>query len=274
MMPVSSTTTGPKAGTTTATVVSADGTVIGYESIGTGPPVLLVHGATGTRSRWSPVRASLAQHYTVHAMDRRGRGLSAVEAGPYSLRREAEDVVAVAQAVGGDVYVIGHSYGALAVLEAAQLTTAFRRVVLYEPPLPSPGLEIVSPDGWARLKTTSDPREILSSFYRETLHIPEPAIEDLAGKEFPYVAESIAHTAVRELEAIDAFRATERLADITVPVRMLLGTQSPGYFRAATAIVAAQIPGATIAAIQGQGHQAIDYDPQQFVRAVIDFDTH
>jgi pimeloyl-ACP methyl ester carboxylesterase len=79
---------------------------------------------------------------------------------------------------------------------------------------------------------------------------------------------------VRELEAIDAFRATDRLATITVPVRMLLGTQSPGYFRAAAAIVAAQIPGATIVALQGQGHQAIDYDPQQFVRAVIDFDSH
>src|ERR1700760_56737 len=104
IMPVSSTTTGPKAGTTTATVVSADGTVIGYESIGTGPPVLLVHGATGTRRRWSSVRAALAQHYTVHAMARRGGGLSSVEAGPYSLRREAEDVSAVAQAVGGDVY--------------------------------------------------------------------------------------------------------------------------------------------------------------------------
>jgi pimeloyl-ACP methyl ester carboxylesterase len=190
------------------------------------------------------------------------------------LRREAEDVAAVAQAVGGDVYVVGHSYGALAVLEAALLTTAFRRVVLYEPPLPSPGIELVSPGGWASIRTMSDPREILSSFYRETLHIPEPAIEDLAGREFSYVAESIAHTAVRELEAIDAFRATERLATITVPVRMLLGTQSPGYFRAAAAIVAAQIPGATLVALQGQGHQAIDYDPQQFVRAVIDFDSH
>jgi pimeloyl-ACP methyl ester carboxylesterase len=274
MMPVSPTAAGPNSSTTTATAVSTDGTVIGYESIGAGPPVLLVHGSTGTRIRWSPVRASLEQHYTVHSMDRRGRGLSAVEAGPYSLRREAEDVAAVAQAVGGDVYVVGHSYGALAVLEAALLTTAFRRVVLYEPPLRSPGVDIVSPDGWARLKTMSDPREILSSFYRETLHLPEPAIEDLAAREFSYVAESIAHTAVRELVAIDGFQATERFANITVPVRMLLGTQSPGYLRAATATVAAQIPGATIVALQGQGHQAIDYDPQQFVRAVVDFDTH
>jgi pimeloyl-ACP methyl ester carboxylesterase len=53
---------------------------------------------------------------------------------------------------------------------------------------------------------------------------------------------------------------------------MLLGTETPAHFRAATVAVAAQIPGATIVAMQGQGHQGIDYDPQQFVRAVLDFD--
>ena len=40
-----------------ATVVSADKTVIGYESVGAGPPLLLAHGSTGTRARWSSVRA-------------------------------------------------------------------------------------------------------------------------------------------------------------------------------------------------------------------------
>jgi pimeloyl-ACP methyl ester carboxylesterase len=220
----------------------------------------------------------LAQRYTVHAMDRRGRGLSTAEAGPYSLRREAEDVVAVAEAVGGDVYMVGHSYGALAVVEAALITTAFRRVVLYEPPVPSPGVDVVSPEGWAQIKarieTGSDPREILDMFYRETLHLSESAIKDLADREFSYLADSIAYTAVRELAEVSAYHAIERLANINVPVRMLLGTESPAHFGAATAAVAAQIPGATIVAMRGQGHQGIDYDPQQFVRAVVDFDAH
>lgn len=257
-----------------ATVVSVDGTVIGYESVGDGPPLLLVHGSTGTRVRWAPVRAPLAQRYTVHAMDRRGRGLSTAEAGPYNLRREAEDVAAVAEAVGGDVYVVGHSYGALAVLEAALNTAAFRRIVVYEPPLSSPGLNVISPDGWARITTISDPREILKIFYRETLHLGDPVrVKDLSDREFSHLSGSIAHTAVRELAEVRAYRATGRLAAITVPVRLLLGTESPAYLRAATAAVAARIPGATIVAMQGQGHQGIDYDPQQFLQAVLDFDS-
>jgi pimeloyl-ACP methyl ester carboxylesterase len=190
------------------------------------------------------------------------------------LDREAEDVAAVAEAVGGDVYVVGHSYGALAVLEAALITSAFRRITLYEPPIPSPGLNVISPEGWARITTISDPQEILNIFYRETLHLPKSATKDLADREFSQLAGSIAHTAVRELAEVRAYRATERLAAITVPVRLLLGTESPAYLRAATAAVAARISGATIVALQGQGHQAIDYDPQQFVRAVLEFDSN
>lgn len=247
--------------------------MIGYESLGAGPPLLLVHGSTGTRARWSSVTPALAQRYTVHAMDRRGRGLSTAEVEPYSLDREAEDVAAVAEAVGGDVYVVAHSYGALTVLEAALTTSGFRRIMLNEPPLPSPGLNVVSPEGLAQIKTMSDPREILEAFYRETLHLSETAIKDLADREFSYLAGSIAHTAGRELAEASVYHATDLHAKITAPVRMLLGSESPGYFRAATAAVAARIPGATIVRLQGQGHQAIDYDPQQFVRTVLEFDS-
>lgn len=254
-------------------VTSPDGTSIGYESVGAGPPLVLVHGSTGTRARWSSVTPALAARYTVHAMDRRGRGLSTAEVGPYSLNREAEDVAAVAQAVGGNVYVIGHSYGALAVLEAALITTAFRRIMLYEPPLPSPGLDVASPEGLTRITTMSDPRQILEAFYVETLRLPRSAIKELAEHEFPYLADTIGRTAGRELAAARAYRPTERLAQITVPVRMLFGTRSPAYFRAAAATVADLIPNATVAALRGQGHQAVDYDPQQFVRAVLDFDS-
>jgi pimeloyl-ACP methyl ester carboxylesterase len=254
------------------TVNSPDGTVIGYESVGAGAPLVLVHGSTGTLARWGSVTPVLAQRYTVHAMDRRGRGLSAAEVEPYSLDREAEDVAAVAEAAG-DVYVVGHSYGALVVLQAALITSAFRRIMLYEPPILSPGLSVASPEAVAQIRTTSDPREVLEAFYRETLHLSESAIKDLAEREFSYLAGSIGHTAGRELAEVRAYRATERLAAITVPVRLLLGTESPAYLRAATAAVAARIPGATIVALHGQGHQAIDYDPQQFVRAVLEFDS-
>jgi hypothetical protein len=55
---------------------------------------------------------------------------------------------------------------------------------------------------------------------------------------------------------------------------MLLGTETTTYLRAATAALAAQIPNAEVVALQDQAHQAIDLDPDQFVRAVVGFDSN
>jgi pimeloyl-ACP methyl ester carboxylesterase len=48
----------------------------------------------------------------VFAVDRRGRGRSG-DATDYALEREYEDVVAVVEAAGEGVSVLGHSYGGI-----------------------------------------------------------------------------------------------------------------------------------------------------------------
>jgi pimeloyl-ACP methyl ester carboxylesterase len=257
----------------TSTVVSPDGSQIAFESYGDGPAMLLVHGGTATRIRWAPVREKLAARYTVHEMDRRGRGGSTAEVGPYSLAREGQDVAAVAEALGGDVYVVGHSYGALCVIESALVTSAFRRIVLYEPPMPSPGADVMRSELLASMRTMSDPEAILETFYLNALQLPQAAVDALKGTEVWQARVTAAPTIIREIDEVNEFRATDRLAGITAPVRMLLGTESPTYLRAATAAIAAQLPDARVVAVQGQAHQAIDADADQFVRLVFDFDA-
>ena len=41
---------------------------------GTGPPLLLLHGHPQTHAMWHAVAGALAQHFSVVAMDLRGRG--------------------------------------------------------------------------------------------------------------------------------------------------------------------------------------------------------
>lgn len=255
-----------------STAVSVDGSRIGYESSGDGPPMLLVHGTSATHIRWTPVRDQLAKHYAVYEMDRRGRGLSTDEADAYSLQREAEDIAAVAKAIGGDVYVVAHSFGALCTIEAALITSEFRRIVLYEPPRPTPGHNDVSPDIVAQLQAMNDRGQILEAFYRNALRIPQAAIDGMRGTEMWRARLSAAHTIARELDAINAYPATGRPENITVPVRILLGTETTEFLRAASTAFAAEIPGADIALLQGQAHQAIDFDPEQVIRLVLDFD--
>ena len=101
-----------------------------------GPPLVLVHGATADHTAFRVVGPMLATTFTVHAIDRRGRGASG-DTAPYSIEREFEDVAAVADALAAEdraspVDVVGHSYGGRCALGAALLTDAIRRVVSYE----------------------------------------------------------------------------------------------------------------------------------------------
>src|SRR5688500_2040675 len=97
------------------TTASPDGTRIAYWRSGQGPALSLVHGTTADHARWETVLPLLEPHVTVYTMDRRGRGGSG-DAADYRIEDEGADVAAVvaavADATGGPVDVLGHSYGA------------------------------------------------------------------------------------------------------------------------------------------------------------------
>jgi len=236
--------------------------------------MVLVHGGTGDRSRWTPVVDALSAEFTVHAMDRRGRGLSREEMSPYSVQREGEDVAAVVDAAGGGVYLVGHSYGAICSLEAALVTSAVDRMVLYEPPIPTPGHTVFPPGAQERLRAAAsahDPETILQVFFSEVIQLPDTAIDAMKGTPTWAARVNAAPTLVREGDAVEAYRVSDRLRAITAPVRLFLGTESPPYYRPAVEAVAAQLPRADVVAMHGQAHLAIDQDPRQFVAAVLAF---
>jgi pimeloyl-ACP methyl ester carboxylesterase len=88
--------------TSISTVASADGTPIAVECAGAGPSLVIVHGGTGDRTRWTPLFPLLESKFRVCAMDRRAHGASG-DTLPYSLQKEVEDVVAVVAAQPGPV---------------------------------------------------------------------------------------------------------------------------------------------------------------------------
>ena len=124
-------------------VISEDGTPIAVWRSGEGPPLVLLHGAAADHSRWSPVLPALEGRFTVLAVDRRGRGQSG-DPDEYAIEREYEDLVAVVEAAGDGVNVLGHSYGGICALEAALLTDRIRKLIVYEPPM---GFLESPPDG-------------------------------------------------------------------------------------------------------------------------------
>jgi len=215
----------------------------------------------------------LAERYTVHVMDRRGRGLSADRPG-YDIRREGEDVAAVVTAAGRNVFLVGHSYGALCSLEAALVTDAIGRMVLYEPPASPPGHDVAGPELIEALRAAAasqEPERILKTFFRGALHLTDEQIDAMRGTAIWRARLAAAPTIVREIENVEVFDISARLSAITVPVRLLLGTESPAYFRPAAEAIAKELADAEIVPLVGQSHLAINEDPEQFVEKVVSF---
>ncbi|HEV2811785.1 MAG TPA: alpha/beta hydrolase [Solirubrobacteraceae bacterium] len=254
-------------------VISPDGTKLGVERVGSGPPLLAVHGGIGDRTRWTLLKERIADRFTLHLLDRRGRGASTQEStAPYALDREIDDVLAVVDAIGQPVRYLGHSYGALIGLEALARTGAIERSLLYEPPFDTPG-HATAPaavlDRMEALIDGGDREAALELFYRQVLGADPTPFKALPM--WP-VRIAIAHTIVREGRiGLDYACVPERFAAVRAPTRILLGTESPAPFRASASAAAAAIPGCELVLLHGQGHTMIDADPDGFVRQVTDF---
>lgn len=254
--------------------VSRDGTPIAYWHSGDGPALALAHGTTADHTRWETVLPLLEPHRSVHAMDRRGRCASG-DAARYAIEEEAFDVAAVvdaiADATGGPVDVLGHSHGAICALEASLLTTGMRRLVLYEPPVTA-----TTPPGW--LDRLDD---LLAQGRREDVVVtmlvelagltPEELALSRADPSWPGRV-AAAHTVVREVRAVEAYRfEPARFRFLAVPTLLLDGGESPPFMRAATAAVVEGLPGARVVTLAGQAHVAQLTAPELFCSAVLDF---
>lgn len=254
---------------------SRDGTAIACERTGTGTPLVLVHGTTADHLRWAPVLPALGEHFTVYACDRRGRGASG-DGASYAIEREFEDIAAIIDGIGGPVDLLGHSYGALCSLEAALLAKSLRRLVLYEPPIPA-GRPITPHGVIDRLQSLLDAGDedgVVTTFMREVPRVPPRELERLRALPAWRARVEAAGTIPRELRAHDGYTFDpERFRDLKVPLLLLLGGDSPPFFRAALDRVQAAVPSARLVVLPGQQHVAIDTAPELFAGEVISFLT-
>jgi len=253
---------------------SKDGTPIAYQRSGASAPLVLVHGTGGAHGRWIPILPALEKHFTVFAVDRRGRGESGDGQG-YAIEREFEDVAAVVDSIGGEVNLLGHSYGGICSLEAALLTPNLRRLVLYEPPLPLPGVPIYPEGTIERLQALLDAGDrpgVILTFMREVVRMPAHELELFqASPAFP-ARVAAAHTLPRELRAHEAYRfEPERFKNLNVPTLLLLGGDSPPFFKAAIDALHAALPNNHVVVLPGQQHIAIDTAPDLFAQEVLEF---
>lgn len=251
-------------------VTSADGTEIGLLTAGDGPPLLLVHGGMGCIASWRPAWPALTGRWRVTAMDRRGRGTSG-DTAPYDVRREFEDVAAVASSLAGTgtVDVFGHSFGATCALGATVTGAPVRRLALYEPAGPQ-----TAPREWRdrmnAMIAAGKPGPAMVSFLAEIIGLTDEQVSELRNAPRGYDVLPIASaTMPREARALAELDLTT-LAP-AVPVLLITGSASPDWARDIIAELAGALPLSTLAVLDGQGHEAIDTAPAVLAGALDEF---
>ncbi len=257
-------------------VVSPDGTRIGFWSTGDGPPVVMVHGAMADHTTLDRVVPLLAPHVTVHAVDRRGRGISG-DGPDYALDREYDDLAAVAAAVAGragvPVTLYSHSYGATCALGAALRSPDVGRLVLYEPAFAGtthhPAALLDRLDAHV---ACGDLEAAVETAFRELLGASAADVDALRAQPSWPARVAAARTIPRELRT-----ATARVLDpaqyagIRVPALLLDGERSPAGQRRVVAALAAALPSARVAVLPSQAHLAQLTAPELVAEVVLEF---
>jgi len=255
-------------------VKSIDATPIACKVSGDGPPLILVHGSASVGDRWAAVTPLLTQHFTVYAMDRRGRGASG-DSKDYSIEREFEDIACVLASIDGQVNLLGHSFGGVCSMEAALRVSNLRRLIVYEPSTPTPGVQHY-PTGFAdRLQTLLDQgqqEDVLLTFMREIVRMPPLVIDQVKQQEAWPGRVAAAHSLPREFRDLESYRPDpSRFASLGIPTLLLLGGDSPARYRTAIELMSTLIRGSRIEVLSGQQHNAMDTAPEFFAETMINF---
>jgi pimeloyl-ACP methyl ester carboxylesterase len=252
---------------------SKDGTRIAYERRGKGPALVLVHGTGIDHSYWSPVVPELERRFTLYIPDRRGRGQSE-DAASYDIQFEVDDVVTLIETNPSDVFVLGHSYGALCSLESSRLTTHISRLVLNEPPMYT-SVEVGYPadarERFVELLEEGRAEQALVLLY-EASGMSTAELDLLRSLPNWQARVQAAPTLLREIMSVRNYPFDPaRFGEMTTPVLLLLGGATAPVYTAAIEALHAALPNNRLVVLEGHGHDPVITSPDRYAREVIGF---
>lgn len=251
-----------------------------------GRPVMLVHGFTANSDEVAGVMEPLAElGWHAVAPDLRGHGLSdrPTDAGAYSLELMAADVVALADWLGWDRFVLlGHSMGGgiaqIIALDHPERLTGLVLASTFHGPVPGISMELVQLGCWvvreagmegladAQAARRAENPESVAAFERLQEAIPGYAEQSRARlvSTSPDMWMAMAPRFVEQEDRLS------RLAALDVPTAVIVG-EFDGTMGDDCRRLAEAIPGSHLTVIPGAGHVPQLEQPDAWWAALSDF---
>jgi 3-oxoadipate enol-lactonase len=254
--------------------VENQGTKIYWDEQGQGVPILLIMGLGYASCMWHRARPMLAQRYRTLAFDNRGVGLSDVPSGPYSIAIMAADAATVLDAAGvARAHVFGVSMGGMVAQEFALQFPARTRSLI---------LGCTSPGGSSAVRAESKVIDIL--LVRGMT--PEQARTEI----LPYIYDASTQQALidedvnlrrnwlpspqgytAQLQAIRAWEAYSRIAQITAPTLIIHGRSDRLVPADNAELIARRIPGAKFVLLEHASHMFLTDQTVAAVKEILAF---
>jgi pimeloyl-ACP methyl ester carboxylesterase len=267
--------------------VNANGVRLHYLIAGKGDPVILLHGYAQNSHMWRPLMIEVAKSHTVIAPDLRGFGQSSKPVTGYDKKTMAQDIHALALALGYKrAIVVGHDIGLMvSYAYAAQYPTEVDRICLMDAFLPGVGdwkSVWLLRDLWhfhfygvTPLKLVAGRERIyFEHFWNDFAADPKHSVPE-ADRRF-YARSYAQPDAMRA--GFEVFRSFEQDAKdfaefaqtkLAMPMLVLTGEKASGDFLIEQArLVDTNVDGVVI---KGKGHWLMEEAPEQVIPQLVAF---
>lgn len=241
-----------------------------YERGGSGEPLLLIQGMSGTHVSWGePFKGALEEGFEVAAFDNRGIGLSGPVDGPFTIAEMAADTAGVLNALGWETaHVVGISMGGMIAQELALAHPGrLRSLTLGCTYCGGPGSQLMPEENLQKLVAglaSGDREQAIRAGYEVNLS-PGFRADESAFAAFHAMATSVpAAKATIELQAQAIFGhdTSSRLGEIATPALIVHGTEDGVLPDPNGELIASLMPDARFETFEGTGHMFWWEQPQ------------
>lgn len=248
---------------------------VAYDDVGSGPPLVLVHGGLGNRAMWAPQVRALSATYRCIAYDLRGHGETEgggeVEAYTPALLRD--DLLALADALGlGRFALVGLSVGGLVAQEVAiAAPERLTAVVMADTWVVTGGSERERQAGRAIGPVVEGALRLFGT--GPLAYVAARGMGDRDEEARELVRAATAGTppeaAIRVWRGLAGHDTRARLPRITAPTLVLAGARDRNLAQAR--LLATLVEEAELVVLPDAGHITNLHQPARFTAAVADF---